>query len=183
MTGNRKVILFIAMSLDGYIAGPGDDLRFLSQVQEEGEDYGYADFIRSVDTVIIGRKTYDWVRTQVEEFPHAGKETYVITRTPRGTSGKVHFYTGDLVSLIDTLKSRPGKKIFVDGGAEIVQCMLGDKLIDELQISVIPVLLGGGKQLFKGGLPVQDLALVAARSFPRGLVQLHYTVLRGKANT
>lgn len=79
----RKVILYIATSLDGYIAKPNDDLSFLSVVQRDGEDYGYVDFIKSVDTVILGRKTYDWVMTQVPEFPHADKNSYVITRTPR----------------------------------------------------------------------------------------------------
>ncbi|MEI7504924.1 MAG: dihydrofolate reductase, partial [Paludibacter sp.] len=75
MISNRKVILYIAMSLDGYIAKPNDDLSFLSMVQQEGEDYGYTDFVNTVDTVIMGRKTYDWVMTQVPEFPHNDKAT------------------------------------------------------------------------------------------------------------
>jgi dihydrofolate reductase len=102
---NRKVIVYIATSLDGYIAKPNDDLSFLSVVQKEGEDYGYADFINTVDTVILGRKTYDWVMTQVQEFPHADKNAYVITRTERPGTGKTIFYTGDLKSLILKLKN------------------------------------------------------------------------------
>ena len=66
----RKTILYIACSLDSYIAAPGDNLEFLSVVEEEGQDYGYYDFIRSIDTVIMGRKTYDWVMSQVKEYPH-----------------------------------------------------------------------------------------------------------------
>ena len=61
----RKVILYIACSLDGYIAQPNDDLSFLSIVEKEGEDYGYADFIKKVDTVVLGRKTYDWIMKHV----------------------------------------------------------------------------------------------------------------------
>ena len=80
---DRKVILYISTSLDGYIAKPNDDLSFLSLVQQDGEDYGYSDFVNSVDTVIIGRKTYDWVMTQVTEFPHADKNSFIITRTAR----------------------------------------------------------------------------------------------------
>ena len=76
---SRKVILYIAASLDGYIAKSNDDLSFLNAVQREGEDYGYQEFMRSVDTVILGRKTYDWVMTQVEIFPHAELQTFVIT--------------------------------------------------------------------------------------------------------
>lgn len=68
-TTNRKVILYIATSLDGYIAKPNNDLSFLSIVQKEGEDYGYSKFINSVDTVILGRRTYDWVMSQVKVFP------------------------------------------------------------------------------------------------------------------
>src|SRR6188768_2526127 len=96
----RKVIVYIATSADGYIAKPNDDLSFLSIVGKEGEDYGYADFIATVDTVIIGRKTYDWVRTQVPEFIHAEMDTYVITRTERPDIGKIRFYTGDLSDLV-----------------------------------------------------------------------------------
>jgi dihydrofolate reductase len=75
MEEERKVILYIAMSLDGFIARTGDDLSFLSIVEKQGEDYGYRDFINTVDTVIMGRRTYDWVLTQVDEFPHADKDT------------------------------------------------------------------------------------------------------------
>lgn len=78
----RKLILYIASSLDGFIAKPNDDLSFLSIVHKEGEDYGYADFISTVDTVILGRKTYDWVLNHAA-FPHADKNAYVITSTER----------------------------------------------------------------------------------------------------
>jgi dihydrofolate reductase len=175
MTGNRKVILYIATSLDGYIAGPNDDLSFLSIVDQEGEDYGYADFVKSVDTVILGRKTYDWVMTQVPAFPHADKESYIITRTPQPGKGKINFYTGDLKELIIRLKSEKGKNIFVDGGAEIVNELLKQKLIDEFIISVIPILLGDGTKLFKDGRPGQTLKFAEAIKFDSGLIQLHYT--------
>jgi len=118
-TMNRKVILYIATSLDGYIAKPNDDLIFLSIVQQDGEDYGYADFIKSVDTVILGRKTYDWVMTRVSEFPHADKNSFIITRTAKPSIGKTNFYTGKLRDLVLRLKSEQGKNIFIDGGAEI----------------------------------------------------------------
>lgn len=171
---NRKIILYIACSLDGYIAKPNDDLSFLALVQKEGEDYGYADFIKSIDTVIIGRKTYDWVMTQVPEFPHADKTSYVITRTARASIGKTHFYNGNLKELVLKLKSEEGKNIFIDGGAEIVNELLKEKLMDEFIISVIPVLLGNGTKLFKDHRPEELLKLVSAKSFEKGLVQLHY---------
>lgn len=167
------MILYIAMSLDGYIAKPDDDLSFLSMVEKEGEDYGYADFISTVDTVIMGRKTYDWVIKQVD-FPHSDKDAYIITRTARAPIGRTVFYTADLSELVKTLKSAQGKNIFCDGGAEIVNELLKKDLIDEMIISVIPILLGSGTRLFKDGRPEQKLILVNAKTFDTGLTQLHY---------
>ncbi len=162
------------MSLDGYIAKPNDDLNFLSIVQKEGEDYGYADFVSTIDTVILGRKTYDWVMKQVGEFPHADKNAYIITRTARPTIGKTVFYTGDLTDLVIKLKSENGKNIFCDGGAEIVNELLKNDLLDEIIISVIPIFVGNGTRLFKDGRPEQKLQLVNVKTFDTGLTQLHY---------
>lgn len=177
---SRKVILYIASSLDGYIAKPNDDLSFLSVVQQDGEDYGYADFVKSVDTVILGRKTYDWVMTQVSEFPHAGKNSFIITRAARPNIGKINFYTGKLKDLISTLKAEQGKNIFIDGGAEIVNELLKENLIDEFIISVIPILVGNGTKLFKDGRPEQKLELVSTKQFDKGLMQLHYKRSKNK---
>ncbi|SMO52701.1 dihydrofolate reductase family protein [Solitalea koreensis] len=174
MATERKIIVYIATSLDGYIAKPNDDLSFLDIVQKEGEDYGYADFINSVDTVILGRKTYEWVLTQVSEFPHADKTTFVLTRTSQPSIGKTHFYTGSLKELVAKLKSEEGKNIFVDGGAEVVNALLKERLIDEFIISVIPILVGSGIKLFNDGRPEQKLKLITAKSFEKGLAQLHY---------
>lgn len=173
---HRKLILYIACSLDGYIAAPDDDLSFLDRVQKAGEDYGYSDFISSVDTVILGRKTYDWVMERVDEFPHADKETYVITRTERPPKGKIIFYNGSLKELINDLKSKPGNNIFCDGGAQIVNELLRAKLFDEIILSVIPILLGNGKRLFQNNRPEQDPKLLASRQYDTGLIQLHYAM-------
>ena len=170
----RNLILYIATSLDGYIAKPNDDLSFLSIVEQEGQDYGNADFIKTVDAVIVGRKTYEKVISMGYDFPHADKNAYIITRTPRPNIGSVKFYTGDLKSLIDRLKSEDGKNIFCDGGAEIVNELLKDDLIDEFIISIIPILVGNGTKLFKDGRPEQKLELVSVKSFDKGLTQLHY---------
>jgi len=173
-SGDRKVILYIAMSLDGYIATLDDDLGFLSLVEQEGEDYGYAGFLKTVDTVIVGRRTYDKVRSMGYEFPYSDKDAYIITRTSRPSIGSVKFYTGSLTELVACLKSEPGKNIFVDGGAEIVNKLLRDNLIDEFYISVIPVLLGDGIPLFKSGRPEIGLKLIDSKHFEKGLVQMHF---------
>ena len=176
MKPERKVILYIASSLDGYIAKPNDDLSFLSRVQQEGQDYGYAKFIDNVDTVILGRKTYDWVMKQVKEFPHAQLDSYIITRTPRQDIGKIKFYTGNLKELVLRLKQERGKNIFIDGGAEIVNELLKEKLIDQIYLSIVPILLGDGVRLFKDGLPGQNL--MSRKKFTLIDFIMHYGFVR-----
>jgi dihydrofolate reductase len=175
---NRKLILYIACSLDGYIAKPGDDLSFLDRMAIEGEDYGYHDFISSVDTIIIGRRTYDWVVGKVGSFPHEDKETWVVTHTPQPSEGKINYYTGSLNELVASLKQQDGLNIFCDGGAMIVNKLLRKKLFDELIISLVPVLLGDGIRLFNDGRPEQELQLKSVQKFDSGLVQLYYMIER-----
>jgi dihydrofolate reductase len=171
---SRKLVLYIAMSLDGYIAKPNDDIGFLSIVEQEGQDYGYGDFVKTVDAVIVGRKTYEKIISMGFEFPYADKDAYIITRTARPNIGSVKFYTNDLKSLVYELKLKEGKNIYCDGGAEIVNELLKDELIDEFVISIIPILVGNGTKLFENGSSEQRLELVSVKSFDKGLVQLHY---------
>lgn len=178
MSNKRKLFLYIAMSLDGFIAKPDGDISFLSQVEKQGEDYGYAPFIESVDTIIVGRKTYDKILSMDIEWPYGLREVYVLTRSPKTSSGALHFYSGDLGDLISKLNSQEGKHIYCDGGAETIHQLLLDDLIDEMIISIIPVLLGNGISLFKGSLQEKKLQLISAKSFEKGLVQLHYIRVR-----
>ena len=127
MSTARKTILFIACSIDGFIATKTHDLSFLSKVEIAGEDYGYFNFLEQIDTVIMGRKTYDYIMSMVTEFPHAELETFIITRNPKPSLGKINFYSGDFITLVKDLKSKNGKDIFIDGGAEIVNELLKHK--------------------------------------------------------
>lgn len=172
----RKLSLFIATSLDGYIAKPNDDLSFLKLIEKEGEDYGYAEFTSTIDTIIIGRKTFDYVLKEIgaSHYDNGERDVYVITRTERPSMGKVQFYTGNLTELVQRLKSQNRKNIYCDGGAEIINELLKNDLIDEFIISVIPVLVGSGTRLFKDGRPEQQLELVLTKTFDTGLIQLHY---------
>lgn len=176
----RKLSLFIATSLDGYIAKPNDDLSFLKIVEKEGEDYGYAAFTSTIDTIIIGRKTYDYVLKEIgsSHYDNGQRDVYVITRTARPSVGKTTFYTGGLTELVEQLKSESGKNIYCDGGAEIVNELLKNDLIDELTISIVPILLGNGTRLFKDNRPEQQLEFVSTKSFDTGLTQLHYNRIR-----
>ncbi len=171
----RKLILYIAMSLDGYIARPDGDIDWLSSVERPGEDYGYANFVHTVDTVIMGRKTYDKVLSFGIEFPHKDKPCYIITRQERPAEGNIVFYSGSLPDLVARLKSLPGGNIYCDGGAELVTALRRADLIDTYVISIIPVLLGDGIRLFPDENPEQKLQLVDCKSFESGLVQVRYS--------
>lgn len=174
MKQQRKLYLFIAMSLDGYIAAPDGDICFLPPIDKEGEDYGYTDFIEKVDTVVLGRKTYDKILSMGMADPYGDREVYVLTHSPKVEKGKMHYYSGNLKDLILRLKSQEGQHIYCDGGADTIQQLLAEDLIDEMIISIIPVLLGEGIALFKGGFSLKKLSLVKASSYENGLVKLHY---------
>lgn len=164
------------MSLDGYIAKPNDDLSFLKLVEKVGEDYGYAEFTSKIDTIIIGRKTYDYVLKNVglSHYDNGQRDVYVITRTERPKVGRTTFYTGSLTKLINRLKLEKGENIYCDGGAEVINELLRYDLIDEFTISIVPVLLGNGIRLFKDNRPEQTLELLNVKTFETGLTQLHY---------
>ena len=176
MMQERKVILYISLSVDGFIATNDDDLSWLGVVEQEGEDYGYEAFNQSVDTYIVGRKTYEVVlKLTGGTFPQAERHNcYIITRQERVLEKGVTFYSGDLADLINQLKQEPGKHIYCDGGAEIVRLLMQQNLIDEYIISVIPVILSNGKRLFLGETPFQNLKALPSKQYKSGLVQLHY---------
>ena len=176
----RKLVIFIATSLDGYIAKPNDDLSFLKSVEKEGEDYGYAEFMDNIDTIILGRKTFDYVVREIgsSHYDNGQRDVYVITITERPSVGRTTFYTGKLTELVQRLKSGSGNNIYCDGGAEIINELLQHDLIDEFTISIIPVLVGNGTRLFKDNRPEQHLEFVSAISFETGLTQLHYRRIR-----
>lgn len=172
----RKLVLYISMSLDGYIATKEDDISWLSKMEKEGEDYGYAAFTENVDAYILGRKTYEVVlKLTGGIFPQAEKyDCYIITRKEREKENGVTFYNGKIEDLIRQLKSQPGKNIYCDGGGQIVKLLMKMKLIDEYIISIIPIILGDGKRLFIGETPMHDLELISNKQFETGLVQMHY---------
>ncbi|QEK51893.1 dihydrofolate reductase [Pedobacter aquae] len=174
----RKVNLYIAMSLDGYIATESDDIGFLSMVESAGEDYGHQAFMDSIDTVIWGRKTFDKILTFGDELLYPDKKIYVMSRQRKGDIQHIT-YRDDVVALVHELKQQEGKDIYCDGGAEIVDELLKHQLIDRMIISIIPHLLGSGKSLFKNGRLEQKLKFKKSETYPTGLVQLWYDIKQG----
>jgi dihydrofolate reductase len=173
---NGRLVVYIAMSIDGFIATKDDDISWLSMVDREGEDYGYVSFSKTVKSYIVGRKSYDKVVSMVNEFPPAKQfECYVISRTRSGKENGVTFYNGDISTLVTELKKNSeGKNIYCDGGGEIVKLLMDRQLIDEYIISIIPTVLGDGKRLFLGETLSQTLRLTDVTKYESGLVQLRY---------
>ncbi len=170
-TPARKVVLFIASSLDGFIARPDGGIDWLFS----DADYGYAAFFDSIDTVVMGRKTYELSLSFGPPYVYQGKASYVFSRTKAGTKDEnAEFIAGSPKDFMRPLRAQAGKDIWLVGGAELVRDFLAEDLIDEFIVSIHPVILGAGIPLF----PVQgrelSLRFKNSISFGSGLVQLHY---------
>jgi dihydrofolate reductase len=165
---DRKIILFIATSLDGFIAREDGNIDWLFTDQ----DYGYKEFYDSIDTVLTGRKTYE-TALLFEAEPYADKECYVFSRLKTSLPGDVIIVKNDAVELVERLRARPGRHIWLLGGAELVDEFMKHNLIDEFRIFVHPHLLGSGIPLFKSSSREIKLKLLRSQNFSSGLVEMH----------
>lgn len=146
----RKVVLFIAMSLDGYIADARGGVDWLGGHGEEKAADAYGRFIRDVDTVVMGWNTYHQVTTELSpgEWVYRGLTTYVVTHRDVPDTEEVRFVSADPCRLVENLRREDGGVIWICGGAAVIRNLAARDLIDEYDISVIPTLLGGGIRLF-----------------------------------
>ena len=175
----RKIKLYIASSLDSYIAGENGNIDWLFS----DSDYGYAKFYDSIDTILIGRKTYDQSLT-FEEYPYKGKKVYVFTRSTEEKENKnvtydVEYIDEDIPSFARLLiqqSSVEKKDIWLLGGGEIVSILLNAGLVDEIILSIHPIILGKGVPLFPSIKKRVKLQLQQSIPFKSGLVQLCYYV-------
>ena len=169
----RKVILFIASSLDNFIAREDGGIDWLFT---DG-DYGYKEFYDSIDTVLMGRKTYETAIKLGEHF--AGKVCYVFSRSANNwkTAENVHFEANP-AKLVRHLRVENGKDIFLEGGGETISTFLNEGLVDEMVLSVHPILLGSGIPLFTNVRIQISLKLLKSVPYPSGLVQLQYSVVK-----
>lgn len=175
MVNRRKLVLFIASSLDGYIATENNSLEWLFNVEGEG-DNGYSEFYQNVDTILMGRKTYDWlIKNVTGEFPYANKDCYVFTRSSDTNHENVKFINEDVIDFTNKLQKTEGKNIWLVGGGELIYSFIKEKLVDELIITIAPVLIGRGIPLFKQGDFELNLSLIRTRNFNQ-FVELHYKV-------
>jgi dihydrofolate reductase len=173
----RKIVLSVGISLDGYIARPDGSVDFLFMPK----DYSMAEFFRTIDTAILGRKTYDVVKTMGGGFS-GNIHYYVMSRTlPAGERDGLIFTRETPVALVEEMRRQKGKDIWHMGGGELARDFLKADLIDELHLGVLPVVLGEGIPLFPPGFPERNFALIENKSYSRGMIGLKYRRKRKKA--
>lgn len=171
-----KISIYIATSIDGFIAREDDSLDWLNCMGGDNEDYGFKNFLNSIDAVILGRKTYAVAATAygTPNWPYQGKKIVVLSNTLQTVFTEAQLYSGDLITLASQLYSEGIRYAWIDGGLTVSQ-FLRLNMVDEMILSVIPILLGSGVSLFdiKKELPCR---LIAAQSYPSGLVQIKYHI-------
>lgn len=164
---------FLGMSLDGFIAGPKDELDWMERGGETPEDHGFDPFFASVDLVLLGRRTWDVVQ-RFPKWPYGEKPVAVLSHRPGDARHGERFLSGAPAEVLARLGEDRVRRVYVDGGAVVSQ-VLAARLLDELTVSILPVVLGAGIRLFQATGAEQWLRLRECRSWPSGLVQLKYT--------
>jgi dihydrofolate reductase len=167
----RKVILQLAVSLDGLIEGPKGEFDWCFTDQ----DYGMSAFLDRIDTIFFGRKSYELMQ-KFEENPYPEKNKYVFSTTLTALEN-ITVVSNNIEDEVRRIKTREGKDIWLFGGASITTTLMNAGLIDELMLSVHPLILGAGKPLFEDISRKVKLKLTDTRSYDSGLVQLFYNIL------
>ena len=168
----RKVVLGLGISLDGYIARPDGAVDFLFMPK----DYSMGPFFATIDTAIMGRKTYDAaLKMGGGGFGDSKMKSYVLSHSqPPGERGGVIFVNESPKSFVEKLRKLRGKNIWLMGGGELARDFLKEDLVDELYIGVVPVLIGEGIPLFPSGFPQREFTLLENKTFSKGLIALKY---------
>lgn len=173
----RKFIVYVAVSADGFIARRDGSVDWLNLPRLKG-DYGMGAFYRSIDTCVLGRKTYDLSVSFGMAEGYAGKKNYVFSRTlSKAVSPKVSIVSEPVPVFAERLRSEKGKDIWLVGGAELVAAFLDSGQVDEFMIHVIPTMIGEGIPLVAPRHRDLSLKLRASKQFPDGVVKLHYAIL------
>jgi dihydrofolate reductase len=177
MRVQRKVIVHIATSVDGFIAGPGGDLDWLTSRPAPEGFYGMVAFEKTIDTKVLGRKTYDISLGLGAKFdPRSPTVVFSRRPPPRDVPSGVEFVNEPIADFVSRLRQQPGKHVWLMGGGEIIAAFLDAEAVDEFVVSVVPVLIGEGIPLLAPGRRHVSLQLHSVERFDDGLVQLHYQV-------
>lgn len=173
----RKITLFIAASLDGYIADSKGNVDWIDGHGDESENIDtYSEFIKEIDTVIMGWNTYHQIVTELSphEWVYENLTTYVVTHRQKQSADNIHFVSENPVDLVKRLSKENGKGIWICGGVDIIRQLVKENLIDCYYITVIPTILGKGIKLFEKTDCEINLKLVKTQSC-NGITELIYT--------
>jgi GrpB-like predicted nucleotidyltransferase (UPF0157 family)/dihydrofolate reductase/GNAT superfamily N-acetyltransferase len=170
-----RISIYIAMSIDGYIARKNGGLDWLEYGHTGDEDYGFKKFIDSVDALVLGRNTYEVV-SGFDKWPYEGKKVIVLSNTLNKVRKEAELFSGQLTDLAFMLHSKEIKRVWVDGGITVSK-FLEAGLVDDITISVIAMVLGSGIPLFSTMNQEHKCRLISTQSYPSGLVQLKYEVV------
>lgn len=178
----RNVVLYIAVSLDGYIATPTGGVDFLDEFQTAGEgDYGYQDFISTVDTCIMGSQTYRAILNFGFPWPYPDQMTYVMTSNPQLTVDSPNTFIAKqgITATIQELKQQEGNQaIWLVGGGQLVGSVLEENLLDQMIITVIPKILGEGIRLFPPQSKASRWQLVESTTHASGVAVMRYEKIK-----
>jgi len=175
----RKLIAYLAASADGYIARPNHDVGWLPS-PGPGNDYGMRAFYRTIDTVVMGRKTHE-IGVRLGQPSYPSKKNYVFSRTRRRSPlPQVEYVSGNVADFARRLRAARGKDVWLVGGAELFAAFLDAGQLDELVVHVVPTLIGKGIPLLPPRHRLLPLALRSCRRYPDGVVRLWYAVPRRK---
>lgn len=176
----RKIRLFIASSLDGYIARASGEIDWLFT----DSDYGYTEFFAQIDTLVMGSKTYHQI-LGFEDYPYKGKEAFVISKTRAGERDEnVEFVGDDLKSFINTLRQSSGRDIWLVGGGQTIHYFMKNGFVDELILSIHPIILGAGIPLIVNDSSLETgLELKGVKSYSSGLLQVSYDLTEKSTET
>lgn len=181
MTQRRKVIVHIAASADGYIARRDDDIEWLTSRPAPPGFYGMNAFMKTIDTTVLGRKTYDLsLRIGAHFDPKQSHIVFSHRPPPAEVPPGVRFVDDDIGPFVRGLRGQAGKDIWLMGGGEIIGSFLDQQAIDEFVISVVPVFIGEGIPLIVPRHRHVPLGLLSTTPYEDGLVQLHYRVLNAR---
>lgn len=171
----RKVVLYIATSIDNFIARKDGSVDWLDKTPNpDKSDYGYFPFYKSVDTTLMGNATYKEVLSFDIPFPYPDKTNYVFTRTPMADNSDVHYISKDIPAFVKQLKVQEGADIWLVGGGEINTLLMDHDLIDEIIITRIPTILGEGIPLFAGAPVESEMTMERLEDFGNGIIQMVY---------
>ena len=169
-----SVSLYISSTLDGYIARADGSIDWLTSIDDNDTDYGYANYYKTIDGLLMGSTTFEMI-CSLGPWPYADKPTFVFTRRNlQAEMQNVYFIVGDPQQVLSSADFSQFRRLWLVGGSTLIASCLKKGLIDEYVLTILPVILGHGLRLFSSPVPEQWLTMDSCQHYERGVLQIHY---------